>query len=53
MINSVIAEDDPLIKNMINEEFKNFEHEEKEKEKHELEIKREVAKEKASVLLER
>ena len=48
VINSVIAEeDDPLIKNMIDEEFKN---EEKEKEKCELEIKREEAKEKASVL---
>ena len=50
-INSVInEEDDPLIKNLINEEFRNLEHAEKEKEKHELEIKREEAKEKASAL---
>ena len=42
-------EDDPLIKNLIDEEFRNLEHAEKEK-KCELEIKREEAKEKASAL---
>ena len=51
VINSVInEEDDPLIKNLINEEFRNLEHAEKEKEKCELEIKNEEAKEKASAL---
>ena len=42
--------DDPLIKSMIYEEFKNLEHEEKEKEKCKLELKRLEAKVKASVL---
>ena len=50
VINSVInEEDDPLIKNLIDEEFRNLECAEKEKEKRELEIKRE-AKEKTSTL---
>ena len=40
-------EDDPVVKSMI---VKKFECEEKEQEKHQLEIKREEAKEKASVL---
>ena len=51
VINSVInEEDDAIIKNLIDEEFRNLEHAEKEKEKYELEIKREKAKEKASGL---
>ena len=51
VINSVInEEDDPLVKNLIDEDFRNLEHAEKEKEKRELEIKREEAKEKASAL---
>ena len=51
VINTVITEgDDPVIKSMIDEEFKNLEHEEKEEEKCQLEIKRGEAKEKAIIL---
>ena len=42
--------DDPLIKSMTDEEFKNLQCEEKEKEERKLELKRLEAKEKASVL---
>ena len=51
IIKTVMDEtDDPEVKSMIDEEFKNLEHEEKEKEKCKLELKRLEAKEKASVL---
>ena len=51
IINSVILdEDDPILKNMIDKEYKQLEQEQKDREKHELEIKRDEAREKAALL---
>ena len=51
VINSVIPdEDDPILKNMIYEEYKQLEQEQKHREKCELEIKRNEAREKAALL---
>ena len=43
-------EDDPILKNMIDEEYKQLEQEQKDREKCKLEIKRDEAREKAALL---
>ena len=51
VINTIISdEDDPILKDMIDEEFKQLEQEQKDQQKWELEIKRDEARQKAALL---